>query len=116
MYDRRHNNDNHRLQRERRDERGAPQWTGIPSEAREEKAAEAETDDGRQGLGPAVWLRGCPRGGRAEAYEDCISSLHADKRAVGVVDCAVDEAGDEAAGQHNEVCVVGVDLLPEVGA
>ena len=56
-------------------------------------------------------------GGRgAEADEDCVSGLHADEGAVGVVDCAVDEAGDEGAGQHDEVGVVGGDFLPEVGA
>ena len=86
------------------------------SKAGEEEAAEAETEDGRQGLGPAVWLRGCIGGGRAEADEDCVSRLHADEGSVGVVDGAVDEAGDEGAGQHDEVCVVGGDFLPEVEA
>ena len=42
--------------------------------------------------------------------------MHADEGAVGVVDCAVDEAGDEGAGEHDEVGVGGGDFLTEVGA
>ena len=52
----------------------------------------------------------------AEADEDGVAGLHADEGAVGVVDCAVDEARDEGAGQHDEVGVRGGDLLTEVGA
>lgn len=116
MDHRRHDEDDHRLQREGRDERGAPQRAGVLREAGEEEAAEGETDDGGQRLGPPVWLRGCAGGGGAEADEDGVSRLHADEGAVGVVDCAVDEAGDEGAGQHDEVGVVAADFLPEVAA
>lgn len=56
LYDRRHDENDDRLQGERRDERGAPQRARILGEAGEEKASEAEADDGRQGLGPGVWL------------------------------------------------------------
>ena len=98
LYDRRHNEHNDRLQRERRDERTAPQRTGIESEAGEEEAAEAETDDRGQGFRPAVGFGGCGGGGGPEAEEDGVAGLHADEGAVGVVDCAVDEAGDEGAG------------------
>ena len=38
------------------------------------------------------------RGGAAEAEEDGVACLHGDEGAEGGVDCAVDEAGDEAAG------------------
>ena len=38
------------------------------------------------------------RGRGAEADEDGVAGLHADEGAVGVVDCAVDEARDEGAG------------------
>jgi len=37
-----------------------------------------------------------PRGA-AQAEEDGVAGLHGDERAIGVVDCAVNEAGDETA-------------------
>lgn len=100
LYHRRHNEHNHRLQRERRDERKAPQRARIEREAGEEEAAEAETDDGGEGFGPAVWLGGGGGGGGggSETEEDGVARLHADEGAVGVVDGAVDETGDEGAG------------------
>ena len=83
-------------------------------EAGEGEAAKAEAGDGGQGLGPAVGLGGGGRGGGAQADEDGVARLHADEGAVGVVDGAVDQAGDEGAGQHDEVGVLGRDDLPQV--
>ena len=104
------------MQRERHDERTAAQRTGVQRQAGEEEAADAEAGDGGEGFGPAVGLGRGFRGGGAQADEDCVARLHADEGAVGVVDCAVDEAGDEGACQHDEVGVRRADLLVEMGA
>ena len=55
---RRHGEDDGGLQRKRRDERGAPQRARVLRQPREEEAAEAETGDGGEGLGPGVGLGG----------------------------------------------------------
>ncbi len=80
-------------------------------------AAEAETDDGGEGFGPAVGFgagRVVEARGAAEADEDGVAGLHADEGAVGVVDGTVDEARDEAAGQHEDGGVGGVYFRGEV--
>lgn len=103
------------LQREGGYERQPPQRARIQGYAREEETAEAEAGDGGEGFDPAVGLGGRFGGRGTQAEEDCVAGLHADEGAVGVVDCAVDEAGDEGAGKHDEVGVRGGDLLVEVG-
>ncbi len=103
------------LQGEGGDEGAAAQGARVEGQAGEEEAAEAEAEDGGEGFGPAVGLGGRFRGGGAEAEEDGVARLHADEGAVGVVDCAVDEAGDEGAGEHDEGGVGGGDVLVEVG-
>ena len=45
-----------------------------------------------------LWLGCGGGGGGAEAQEDGVACLHADEGAVGVVDGAVDVAGDEGVG------------------
>lgn len=54
-----------------------------------------------------------PRGA-AQPEEDGVAGLHGDESAIGVVDCAVHEAGDEAACQHQEIGVVGGDKHGEI--
>ena len=114
--DARDEEDDDGLQREGCHEREAAQRARVEGDAGEEEAAEAEAEDGGEGFGPAVGLRGRFRGRGPQAEEDGVARLHADEGAVGVVDGAVDEAGDEGAGEHDEVRVGGADVVGEVGA
>lgn len=50
------------------------------------------------------------RGGASETEEDGVSGLHGDEGAEGVVDCAVDESGDEAAPEEKDVGVCSADF------
>ena len=64
---------------------------------REGGAANAETNDGDEGFGPAVGTRGYVGGRCAKTEEHGVAGLTGDEGAVGVEEGAVKEAGDEAA-------------------
>lgn len=83
--------------------------------AAETHAAEEETADARETLGPAVRFR---RGlvGRAEAEEDGVARLHADEGRPGVVGHAVGQARDDAADEERDGGVGCRDGVREVGA
>lgn len=55
------------------------------------------------------------RCGTAEAKEDGVSRLHGDEGTEGVIDCAIDKSGNEAARKKENVGVCRANLGAQVG-
>lgn len=76
---------------------------------RESQAAQAEAGDGDERFGPSIGFGGVLRGGAAKAEEDSVSGLHGNEGAEGIVDSTIDESGNIATAEKEDVGVYGAD-------
>lgn len=74
------------------------------------QAAQAETNDRDERFGPTVRLGRILGRGASETEEDSVSGLHGDEGAEGVIDGTIDQSGDEAAPEEEDVSVCGADF------